>query len=349
MANSLENLIKSFLSNLQVPNSNINLDSDDVLESFKVKDDTLFLFFKNVAPDLQENLKETVLSYLTKHISQIQKVQIGFTAHAPQKQASSTIKAPLDEQHNGLTNIKSIIAVASGKGGVGKSTTAFNLAQAFKLLGKKVGILDADIYGPSLPTLLNIHKKPDVNEHKKIIPLEINGIKAMSIGFLIDTNTAMIWRGPMVHGALKQLLLDVAWGDLDVLIVDMPPGTGDAQLTLVQQAKLKGAVIVTTPQDLALIDAHKGVLMFQRVGVPVLGIIENMSYLTCPHCTQEIDIFHKGGAQSKAISLNIPFLGAIPLDLNIRASTDAGEFWILNNPYHPMTEKYINITKSLID
>lgn len=227
-----------------------------------------------------------------------------------------------------VPGVKSLIAVASGKGGVGKSTTAVNLALGLKAQGLKVGILDADIYGPSQPRLLGLKGQPQVLQGKTLKPMQGHGLKAMSMGFMVDEETPVIWRGPMVVGALNQMLRDVAWGEdgeLDVLVIDMPPGTGDVQLTMAQQVPLSGAVIVSTPQDLALIDARKGLAMFRKVGVPVLGIIENMSYFVCPKCGERSDIFGHGGAEREAERLGVPFLGAIPLDMEIRLRSDRGE------------------------
>jgi ATP-binding protein involved in chromosome partitioning len=216
-----------------------------------------------------------------------------------------------------------VIAVASGKGGVGKSTVAVNLALALSQLGMKVGLLDADIYGPSVPRLLGINRKP-VSDGQKLQPIERFGIKAMSIGFLVGEESPLVWRGPMVQSALTQMMNDVAWAPLDVLVLDMPPGTGDAQLTIAQRVPLKGAVIVSTPQDIALIDARKGLQMFRKTEVPVLGIVENMSVFICPHCGEASHIFGHGGARSTAEQLNAPFLGEIPLVPAIRETSDAG-------------------------
>ncbi len=224
----------------------------------------------------------------------------------------------------GIPGVDAIIAVASGKGGVGKSTTAVNLALGLRDLGLKVGILDADIYGPSIPKLLAIREKPQTIGGNRLKPIERHGMAVMSIGFLIEEETPMIWRGPMVMSALTQMLREVEWGGLDVLVVDMPPGTGDAQLTMAQQVPLKGAVIVSTPQDLALIDARRGIAMFRRVNVPVLGIVENMSTFICPHCGTRSDIFGHGGARHEAERLAVPFLGEVPLDISIREKSDAG-------------------------
>ena len=221
--------------------------------------------------------------------------------------------------------VKNIIAVASGKGGVGKSTVAVNLAVSLAAQGLKVGLLDADIYGPSVPMLVGLrHQKPQM-EDDYIVPLEAYGLKIMSMGFMVDEEAAMIWRGPMIQSALQQMLRDVRWGELDVLVVDMPPGTGDAQLTMAQKVPLKGAVIVSTPQDVALLDAVKGVHMFQKVGVPILGLIENMSVFCCPNCGQATPIFGEHGARNRAAALEVDFLGEIPLSLELRQSADAGK------------------------
>jgi ATP-binding protein involved in chromosome partitioning len=232
-----------------------------------------------------------------------------------------------------IPGVRAIIAVASGKGGVGKSTTAVNLALGLAALGHKVGLLDADIYGPSVPRLLGLAgQKPQLVDGKRIAPLVKWGIVAMSIGFMVGEDTPTIWRGPMVMGALEQLLREVAWGELDYLIVDMPPGTGDAQLTMAQRVPLAGAIIVSTPQDIALIDARKGLHMFRRVGVPVLGIVENMSYFLCPHCGERSDIFGHGGARSTAVELGCDFLGEIPLHIDIRESSDSGAPIVASKP-----------------
>jgi len=224
----------------------------------------------------------------------------------------------------GIPGVGAIIAVASGKGGVGKSTIAINLALALRDLGLKVGVLDADIYGPSLPKLLAIKERPQTAGGTRLKPIVRHGMPVMSIGFLVEEETPMIWRGPMVMSALTQMLREVDWGNLDVLVVDMPPGTGDAQLTMAQQVPLRGAVIVSTPQDLALIDARRGIAMFRRVNVPVLGIVENMATFICPHCGTRSDIFGHGGARHEAQRLDVPFLGEVPLALAIRDKSDAG-------------------------
>ncbi len=231
-----------------------------------------------------------------------------------------------------LAEVRHIVAVASGKGGVGKSTTACNLALALRGLGLEVGLLDADIYGPSAPKLFGLRAKPQVIGERTLVPLDGFGVKVMSIGFVVEEAKALVWRGPMVMGAITQLLRDVAWGRLDVLIVDMPPGTGDAQLTLAQSARLSGAVIVSTPQDLALIDARKGVAMFQQVGVPILGLVENMSYFVCDGCGKRHEIFAHGGARKEAAKLGVPLLGEIALDALVRERSDAGLPIVVSEP-----------------
>jgi ATP-binding protein involved in chromosome partitioning len=250
---------------------------------------------------------------------------------------------------SGVPGVGAIIAVASGKGGVGKSTTAVNLALGLKANGHSVGILDADIYGPSMPRLLGLHGKPEVVSGRVLKPMEGYGLKVMSIGFLVDEETPMIWRGPMVMSALTQMLREVQWGDLDVLVVDMPPGTGDAQLTMAQQVPLAGAVIVSTPQDLALIDARKGLNMFKKVDVPLLGIVENMSYFIAPDTGARYDIFGHGGARKEAERLGVPFLGEVPLVMEIRETSDAGTPVVVSNPEGPQAQAYREIAARVWD
>jgi ATP-binding protein involved in chromosome partitioning len=251
---------------------------------------------------------------------------------APPQPRSHAPQPPPRTARIGVPGIGAIIAVASGKGGVGKSTTAVNLALGLLANGLRVGILDADIYGPSMPRLLKISGHPTQVEARIINPMQNYGLKVMSMGFLVDEETAMIWRGPMVQSALMQMLREVAWGELDVLVVDMPPGTGDAQLTMAQQVPLAGAIIVSTPQDLALIDARKGLNMFRKVEVPVLGIIENMSYFIAPDTGARYDIFGHGGARSEAERIGVPFLGEVPLTIAIRETSDAGTPVVVSDP-----------------
>jgi ATP-binding protein involved in chromosome partitioning len=247
-----------------------------------------------------------------------------------------------------LPGVKHIVAVASGKGGVGKSTTAANLALALQGMGYKVGVLDSDIYGPSMQRVLGVSGKPDTTAQKKMVPKQAHGLKVMSMGFLVPEDTAMIWRGPMVMGAIQQLLREVDWGDLDYLIVDMPPGTGDAQLTLAQTVPLAGAVIVSTPQDLALIDAARGVTMFNKVAVPVLGIVENMSTFICPNCQHETPIFGHGGARAEATRLGVRFLGEIPLDMAIRVTSDEGRPIVIDQPNGPHAAAYRAVAQNVV-
>jgi ATP-binding protein involved in chromosome partitioning len=257
------------------------------------------------------------------------------SAHRPPQSPVS----PMSKQSE-IPGIAAVIAVASGKGGVGKSTTALNLALGLRDLGLRVGLLDADIYGPSVPRLTGIHQKPQLDDNRKMIPIQRFGLAIMSIGFLVEEETAMIWRGPMVMSAITQMLRDVAWGTLDILVVDMPPGTGDAQLTLAQNVPLKGAVIISTPQDLSLIDARRGLAMFKKVNVPVLGIVENMSYFQCPQCGTRSDIFGHGGARQEAERLGVPFLGEIPLHMSIRATSDSGTPVVDSEPDGPHAAIY---------
>jgi len=257
----------------------------------------------------------------------------GQEAGAPQKPA--------------VAGVKHIVAVASGKGGVGKSTTAVNLALALKTLGLQVGVLDADIYGPSMPRMLGISGKPLSRDGKTLEPMENHGLKCMSMGFLVAEDTPTIWRGPMVMSALQQMLRQVNWGELDIMVVDMPPGTGDAQLTMAQQVPLAGAVIVSTPQDIALQDARKGLNMFRRVDVPVLGFIENMSYFLCPHCGERTDIFSHGGAKAEAEKLGVEFLGELPLDIAIRETSDGGNPIVVAEPSSKHAATYRTIAARL--
>jgi ATP-binding protein involved in chromosome partitioning len=245
-----------------------------------------------------------------------------------------------------LPNVKNIIAVASGKGGVGKSTTAVNLALALAAEGASVGILDADIYGPSQPQMLGITSRPESVDGKSMEPLERYGIQAMSIGFLVDIDTPMVWRGPMVTGALEQLLRETRWRDLDYLIIDLPPGTGDIQLTLSQKVPVTGAVIVTTPQDIALLDARKGLKMFEKVGVPILGIVENMSTHICSNCGHEEHIFGAGGAAAMCKDYNVDLLGSLPLDIRIREQTDSGMPTVVAEPDGQIAATYKQIART---
>jgi ATP-binding protein involved in chromosome partitioning len=271
------------------------------------------------------------------------RVRSGGGLAAPAAAAPAAPTAGGRRQMQQVAGIKHMIAVASGKGGVGKSTTAVNLALGLQAIGLKAGILDADIYGPSQPRLLGLSGRPQVANGNTLRPMEAYGLKAMSMGFLVDEGTPIIWRGPMVVSALTQMLRDVAWGELDALVIDMPPGTGDVQLTMAQQVPLAGAIIVSTPQDLALIDARKGLSMFRKVDVPVLGIIENMSFFVCPKCGERSDIFGHGGAKLEAEKLGIPFLGGVPLHMDIRKTSDEGQPIVATSPNGPHAQIYRDI------
>ncbi len=315
------------------PDGKTPLPETGAIAGVTVRGDKVYLSL-SVAPEQAAALEgmRLAVEQAVRRLPGVGAVLVSLTAQkpapAPPPRQSGSSSPP---RSLAVPGIARIIAVASGKGGVGKSTTAVNLALGLAGLGWRVGILDLDIYGPSLPRLLHIHGQPEVVE-RRIQPLEAFGVKAMSIGFMLDEEEPVIWRGPMVMGAVQQMLRDVAWGELDCLVVDMPPGTGDAQLTLAQNVALAGAVVVSTPQDLALIDARRGIAMFNKVNVPVLGVVENMSYFVCPHCGERSDIFAHGGARHEAERLGVPFLGEVPLALTIREQSDAGAPVVVSAP-----------------
>lgn len=250
------------------------------------------------------------------------------------------------KNENILSGVKNIIAIASGKGGVGKSTVCVGLATALAATGAKVGLLDTDIYGPSIPIMMGVKEQPQLKD-QKLIPIEKYGIRLMSLGFLISEDTPLIWRGPMVMKAVEQLITDVEWGELDYLLMDLPPGTGDVQLTIAQKVPLTGAVIVTTPQDVALLDVVRGISMFKKLNVPILGIIENMSYFACPHCGEKTEIFSHGGGETASKKWEVPFLGEIPLDLKTRVGGDAGRPVLIDAPDSPQSKIFIEIAEKL--
>jgi ATP-binding protein involved in chromosome partitioning len=265
-------------------------------------------------------------------------VEVRMTANTTAREFAGKVAMP---------GVKNVIAVASGKGGVGKSTAAVNLSLALAETGARVGLMDADVYGPSIPMMLGVQKRPQMTPEKKILPIPAHGLQTMSMGYLSDDNTPVIWRGPMVSGLIQQFLGVVEWGELDYLVIDLPPGTGDIQLTLCQQAPLAGAVIVSTPQDVSLLDARKGLKMFEQVQVPVLGIVENMSYFECGHCHQRTDIFRHGGGANEAVRLGVPFLGEIPLDPEVVVGGDEGQPILLRNAKSPVSEAYRKVARAM--
>lgn len=328
--------ITKILSSIKLQGRTKNIIDSNMISGLELKNNliTFVLELSSEEVDSSDAITKTIEEKLLT-ISEIEKVSIVITSH--NKKIEKNWKK--NYKYSPATNI---IAIASGKGGVGKSTTAINLALSLMKLNFKVGILDADIYGPSLPKLVGINIKPK-NNGKKIIPHNAFGLQAMSIGFLIPEDKPTIWRGPMVMGAIEQLVRDVDWQNLDVLIIDMPPGTGDAQLTLSQKVQLTGTIIISTPQDLSLIDARKGLNMFKKVNVPILGIIENMSYFLCEKCETKHKIFGNGGAKAEAKKLGVPFLDEIPLDILLRSSSDEGRPIVLQEPNNLISKKFLQI------
>jgi len=347
--------VLSALRGLTLPGASSDIVADGLVSAVSVRDGQV-VFAITIDPKRAREL-EPLRKEAERRVSALPGVKRVIVALTAEAAPSSSRPGPQQAARPHPTRaagqpapgVRHIIAVASGKGGVGKSTTAVNLALALAAIGVRTGILDADIYGPSLPRLLAVTGKPEAVEPGSRIlkPIEKFGLRAMSIGFLVEETTAMIWRGPMVMSALQQMLREVAWGDLDVLVVDMPPGTGDAQLTLAQQTPLSGAVIVSTPQDLALIDARRGIAMFRKVSIPILGIVENMSYFVCPDCGGRHDIFGHGGARAEAEKLGVPFLGEVPLDPVLRERSDAGTPIVAAEPASPHTGVYRAIAEQV--
>ncbi|MGE0251809.1 MAG: iron-sulfur cluster carrier protein ApbC [Dongiaceae bacterium] len=337
----MKEIITEKLRQIHLPETDINIIEAGLVKSVEIKDKLL-----TVILEIREQLKNSAIGLQAaieaalQNLPGIETVRVILTSHrAPAAAAPVKLDIP---------GIQKIIVVASGKGGVGKSTVAVNLALALSKQNLKVGLLDADIYGPSAPRLLGLKGRPEIKD-KKIIPFTQYGIKAMSMGFLVEEEAPTIWRGPMVMGAIQQLLQDVAWGELDILVIDMPPGTGDAQLTISQRVPVAGAVIVSTPQDIALIDARKGLKMFERVQVPILGIVENMSYFTCPACDTRHDIFGHGGAREEAKRLNVPFLGGIPLQIAIRQTSDEGKPIVISNPQSAEAKTFYDVAEKVLE
>ncbi len=347
-------IVLEALSRIAAPDGRGSLAASPALSEIVVNGAKVYLSIAVAAN--QADTMESLRAAAEKAILALPGVEgavVSLTAERPKPAAvpaSPAGAAPKTNTNEGaLPGVRHIVAVASGKGGVGKSTTAANFALGLASIGLKVGLLDADIYGPSVPKLFGLGgTRPEIRD-QMLIPIETCGIRVMSIGFLVDEDAPMIWRGPMVMSAITQLLRDVNWGGLDVLVVDMPPGTGDAQLTLAQQVPLAGAVIVSTPQDLALIDARRGVAMFQKVDVPILGVIENMSYFVCPNCGTRHDIFAHGGARAEAEKLGVPFLGEVPLTMAIREGSDNGRPIVVAEPDGPHAAVYRDIAAKVRD
>lgn len=347
--------VLSALSGLAGPDGVTPLNASPALSDVVVDGDRVY-FSIAVDPARAEEM-ETLRRAAETRVAALPGVAaalVSLTAERPAGTARPQAEPPAEPRktnsnEGAIPGVRHIVAVASGKGGVGKSTTAANFALALAAIGLKVGLLDADIYGPSVPKLFGLGgTRPELRD-QKLIPIEVAGIRVMSIGFLVEEDAPMIWRGPMVMSAITQLLRDVDWAPLDVLVVDMPPGTGDAQLTLAQQVPLAGAVIVSTPQDLALIDARRGVAMFQKVDVPILGVIENMSYFLCPNCGTRHDVFAHGGARAEAEKLGVPFLGEVPLAMSIREGSDGGRPITVSDPDGPHARVYRAIAEAVRD
>ena len=353
MSNVTQEQVFTALKTITGPGNDQDIVSLGIISGLVVKDGNVG-FAIEVDPKLAEQFEpmRKAAEQAVDAIPGVLSVTAVLTAHteaaAPQQAPPGRQERPVQAKQL-VPGVKHIVAVASGKGGVGKSTVASNLALAMAASGHRTGILDADIYGPSQPRMKGVSGRTDSPDGKRLDVMQNYGVKVMSMGFLVPEDTAMIWRGPMVTSALQQLLRDVNWGDLDILIVDMPPGTGDAQLTMSQDVPLAGAVIVSTPQDIALLDARKGLNMFRKVEVPVLGIIENMSYFTCPHCGERSDIFSHGGAREEASRLGIDFLGEIPLDIEIRETSDGGRPIVVSNPDSPHAKAFRAIADAIWD
>lgn len=333
-----EQTVTEALQNLVDPNTGKNFISSKSAKNIRINSnqisvDIVLGYPANSQFDAIKSLVETQLLALPE----VDSVNINIGSRIVAHKAQQGV--------NLLPNVKNVIAVASGKGGVGKSTTSVNLALALAAEGATVGLLDADIYGPSQPQMLGISGRPDSADGKSIEPMEAHGIQAMSIGFLVDTETPMVWRGPMVTGALEQLLRDTKWRDLDYLVIDLPPGTGDIQLTLAQKIPVTGAIIVTTPQDIALLDARKGLKMFEKVGIPILGIVENMSTHICSQCGHEEPIFGTGGGQKMCDDYQVDFLGSLPLDIKIREQSDGGKPTVVSEPHSEIAKTYKAIAR----
>lgn len=345
-----EENIRAALKGVNYPGFTRDIVSFGIVKDIKVGDDakvSLSLVLPKPDPELESKIRESAEKAVLETAG-VNGVDIEITARPPKAPPGQAQAQAQAEKQVKLPDIKYYIAVASGKGGVGKSTVAVNLAMAMAKKRDRVGLMDADIWGPSLPTMLGTKERPHATEQNKIIPLKKFGMELMSIGFLINEDETVIWRGPMVHGAIKQFIEDVEWKETDYLVIDLPPGTGDAQLSLVQTAPLSGGVIVTTPQDVALIDVRRGVQMFRKLNVPILGIVENMSYLEQPAGAEPLDIFGRGGGRRMAEKFEVPFLGEIPIDPQIRIGGDSGVPIVESHPESTAAKAFSEIADSII-
>ena len=338
MSDKILSFIYDFSKKFSDPKTNLSFEPKNNNISAIVKEGNVNIFLQ--VSNQEPILYKEILSLLKRDIENIPgvlsvNIALTFEKGKPKQEKKFTIDA------------KNIIAIASGKGGVGKSTFSVNLSAALRSIGMKVGLLDADIYGPSIPRMMGISKKPEMNENKKLIPIENFDIKCMSIGFILDNESPTIWRGPMVMKALEQMFNGVEWGSLDYLIIDLPPGTGDAQLTLAQSSKLSGSVIISTPQEVALTDARKGINMFKKVNVEILGIVENMSYFVCDNCSEKHYIFSKDGVLKEAEKFKIPLLGQIPIDKKIRKQSDVGIPYYFDDPKSEISKIFLSIAHKL--
>ena len=333
--------ILELLKSVNYPGYSRDIISFGIIKDVLVEDKSI-----KIEMDIRTNDEKIVKEIESAIIGTLQASDAEFDIKVNNQPAEVQPKGAPKPNSDYLPNVKYKIAVASGKGGVGKSTVSVNLAVSLAQLGFKVGLLDADIYGPSIPLMLGVKNKPEY-DGKKLSPIQQYGVNLMSLGFLMDGDDAVIWRGPLVTRAIQQLMQDVNWGELDFMIFDMPPGTGDAQLTLSQSITLDGAVIVSTPQDVALIDAVKGVNMFKKVNVPILGVVENMSYFACPHCGERTDIFATGGVERECKRLNVNLLGEIPLDVEIRVGGDSGKPVVADKPDNPQSKIFLDISEKV--
>ncbi len=333
-----EQQVLNALSKVQEPELHRDLVSLNMIKDIKIQGDAVNFTIVLTTPacPLRNQIESEARAAVLK--AGAKQVNIKWDANVPtDKRISGKLDIP----------VKSTIAVASGKGGVGKTTVSVNLAVALAQMGAKVGLMDADVYGPNIPIMMGVNEQPMATPDQKIIPLEAYGVKLMSMGFLVPPDQAVIWRGPMLHSAIRQFLSDVDWGPLDYLIIDLPPGTGDVQLTLTQSVPLTGGVVVATPQDVALADVIKGITMFRKLEVPVIGVIENMSYFICPHCNERTEIFAHGGAHNMAEKFEVPFLGEIPLDVAIRQGGDSGKPVTVTHPDSPYAEAFQKLARSV--